>query len=155
VADIVSPEKRSQMMAGIKSGNTSPELIVRKALHKAGFRFRLHRKDLPGRPDIVLPKHRAVVFVNGCFWHGHDQCNLFRLPKSRSEFWEAKINGNKARDARDILELESRGWKPIVVWECAVKGRGRVDGETLAVMLSEAIQVPLNSAVHVRGTEHR
>jgi len=141
------------MMAAIKSANTSPELVVRRALHKAGFRFRLHKRDLPGRPDIVLPKHRAVVFVNGCFWHGHDQCSLYRLPKSRSEFWEAKISGNKARDTRDILELENWGWKPIVVWECAVKGKGRLDSEKLACRLSEAIQTTHNSVVHVRGTE--
>lgn len=140
-------------MAAIKSRNTSPELVVRRALHKAGFRFRLHRRDLPGRPDIVLPKHRTLVFVNGCFWHGHENCSLFRLPKSRTDFWKAKITGNQARDARDLAELEHLGWRTIVVWECALKGKRRLADEALAYRLLDAIQYSHVLVTHVRGTE--
>lgn len=121
MVDIVTPDKRSQMMAGIGSKNTKPELIVRKMLHAAGFRFRLHRKDLPGKPDIVLPKHRVAIFVHGCFWHGHENCRLFRLPKSRAEFWAAKIGDNRARDERNQAQLLLDGWRVVVIWECALK----------------------------------
>lgn len=152
MADVVSPEKRSQMMAGIKSGNTSPELAVRKTLHAAGFRFRLHKRDLPGRPDIVLPKYKTAIFVNGCFWHGHENCRLFRLPKSRTEFWETKITGNRARDARDIQALQHLGWKSVVVWECAVKGKGRLSDQLLSNALKEALVSNKNPMIEVRGT---
>ncbi len=110
VVDVVSPEKRSQMMAGISGKNTKPEIFVRKILHRMGYRFRLHKKDLPGKPDIVLPRYKIVIFVQGCFWHGHENCHLFRLPKSRTEFWEAKIVGNKARDEKVLMELSQLGY---------------------------------------------
>lgn len=139
-------------MAGIKSGNTSPELAVRKTLHAAGFRFRLHKRDLPGRPDIVLPKYKTAIFVHGCFWHGHENCRLFRLPKSRTEFWETKITGNRARDARDIQALQHLGWKSVVVWECAVKGKGRLSDQLLSNALTEALVANKNPIVEVRGT---
>lgn len=104
-------------MAGIKGKNTRPEIAVRKALHAAGYRFRLHRKDLPGKPDIVLPKYRTVIFVHGCFWHGH-MCKNFKWPKTRPEFWREKIEGNIERDKRAVAELEQLGWNMIVIWEC-------------------------------------
>ena len=107
------------MMSGIKGKNTKPEILVRKALHKAGYRFRLHDKKLPGKPDIVLPKYRTVILVHGCFWHGHD-CKYFKWPKTRPEFWRKKIEGNKARDARHVAKLENDGWVVKVIWECEV-----------------------------------
>ncbi|MDT3687392.1 MAG: very short patch repair endonuclease [Pseudorhodoplanes sp.] len=124
MADIVSPEVRSRMMAGIRGKNTKPELLLRHGLHALGFRFRLHGKNLPGRPDIVFPKHRAVIFVHGCFWHGHD-CPLYRLPATRTEFWRQKITRNKNVDIRVEQAIEALGWRQGVVWECALKGRHR------------------------------
>jgi DNA mismatch endonuclease, patch repair protein len=117
LADIVDKSTRSRMMAGIKGKDTKPEIIVRKALHAAGFRFRLHHKGLPGKPDIVLPKFKAVVFVHGCFWHGHE-CAKFRWPKTRPLFWQKKILGNKSRDHLTRKALKSVGWTPFVIWEC-------------------------------------
>lgn len=111
-------------MAGIRGKNTKPELQVRRALHAEGFRYRLHDAKLPGKPDMVFPKHRAVVLVHGCFWHGH-HCHLFRLPVSRSEFWQAKIQGNVERDHRAIMALLHNGWRVGTVWECALKGKNR------------------------------
>lgn len=124
-ADIVTPEVRSWMMSGIRGKNTKPELVLRSALHRAGFRFRLHRKDLPGRPDIFFPKRDAALFVHGCFWHGHD-CHLFKWPASREEFWRTKIAGNVERDRRQITALKDAGFRVGIVWECALKGRTRL-----------------------------
>lgn len=123
MADIVDRQTRSRMMSGIRGKNTLPEGIIRKRLHARGFRFRLHRRDLPGAPDIVLPKYSAVILVNGCFWHGHD-CRLFRWPKTRPEFWRKKLRGNIRRDERNIDRLRELGWRVCVVWECEIKGVG-------------------------------
>ena len=123
--DIVTPEVRSRMMSGIRGKNTKPEITVRSALHRLGFRFRLHARDLPGKPDLVFRKHRAVIFVHGCFWHGHD-CHLFRWPATRPDFWRSKINGNIARDRDSRSALSDRGWRVAVVWECALRGRARL-----------------------------
>lgn len=120
--DIVSPEKRSRMMAGIRGKNTGPEMIVRKELFRRGFRYRLHAKQLPGKPDLVFPKYRTVIQVNGCFWHGHD-CSLFKWPKSNREFWKKKIGSNIERDRRNLGNLEKEGWRVITVWECALKNK--------------------------------
>lgn len=120
MVDKVSAEVRSRIMSQIKGKDTKPELMVRKALHAAGFRFRLHRKDLPGNPDITLPKYRVVVFVHGCFWHGHG-CALSHTPKTNVDYWTKKIIRNKTRDAQAIKELESNGWKVHVIWECALE----------------------------------
>lgn len=119
--DIVSKAKRSEMMAGIKSYDTKPELLIRKALHSMGYRFRINDKSLPGKPDIVFPKYKAVVFIHGCFWHKHD-CSLFKWPKSRSDFWKKKIMGNVVHDIKVKEQLLEMGWRVGVVWECAVKG---------------------------------
>lgn len=110
------------MMAGIKGKNTKPEIVVRKALHAQGYRFRLHDKKLPGKPDIVLPKYKTVIFVHGCFWHKHD-CKHFKWPKTRPEFWREKIEGNVARDKKHAEELITLGWNVKVVWECEVKDK--------------------------------
>lgn len=125
MVDIVSAAVRSRMMSGIKSKNTKPELVLRKGLHGLGYRFRLHEKNLPGKPDLVFPKRRAVLFAHGCFWHGHN-CHLFRLPSTRPEFWEAKIARNKEVDDRSTLALREAEWRVGVVWECALKGRTRL-----------------------------
>lgn len=118
------------MMSGIRGKNTKPELILRRGLHALGFRFRLHDKRLPGKPDLVFPKYRAVIFAHGCFWHGHD-CHLFKWPSSRPEFWLAKIKRNREVDARSEILLAQDGWRQCVVWECAMKGRTKLPLEDL------------------------
>lgn len=130
MADVVSPQKRSEMMSGIRGKDTKPEHFIRKALHAHGYRFRLHRKDLPGKPDLVLPKYRAVIFVHGCFWHGHD-CHLFKWPKSRPDFWRTKITRNRENDEKALDALEEQDWRVLVVWECAVKGKERLEPEVI------------------------
>ena len=120
MADVVDRQTRSRMMSGIRGADTKPEIAVRKALHAAGFRYRLHVRDLPGRPDIVLPRHRAVIFVHGCFWHRHD-CHLFRWPATRN-----KISGNVERDRLAIEALLGASWRVLVIWECALKGKTRI-----------------------------
>lgn len=120
MTDVVSAKKRSQMMSGIRGKDTQPELLVRRYLHAQGFRFRLHAKNLPGKPDIVLPKWNAAVFVHGCFWHWHD-CRYFKLPQTRTEFWREKLAGNKARDEMNSCRLEALGWRVFVVYECALR----------------------------------
>ncbi|MNL17484.1 Very short patch repair protein [compost metagenome] len=110
------------MMAGIKGRNTKPELVLRRALHRAGFRYRLHRRDLPGKPDLVLPRFGAVVFVHGCFWHRHRDCRFCTTPKSNAEFWLKKFEGNVARDAAAIESLCKSGWRVAIVWECSLRG---------------------------------
>lgn len=116
------------MMSGIRSKDTKPELQIRRGLHAAGFRYRLHVKDLPGKPDLVLPRFNAVIFVHGCFWHGHD-CNLFKWPKSREAFWQQKIGTNRQNDAKHIAALRDAGWRVLVIWECALKGRTKLAPE--------------------------
>jgi DNA mismatch endonuclease (patch repair protein) len=119
----VDAATRSRMMAGIKGKNTKPELLLRKALHKRGFRYSLHSKKLPGRPDIVFPSRKAVIFVHGCFWHGHD-CRYFRVPSTRPEFWLRKIASNQMRDRYVASRLRESGWRQLIVWECALRRKG-------------------------------
>ncbi len=125
-ADDEIPAHRRRTMSRIRSRNTKPEQLVRKGLHARGLRFRLHRRDLPGTPDLVLPRYRVALFVHGCFWHGHgaedsEACQLFRWPKTRSEFWRQKIVGNRARDARVQAKLQASGWRVAVIWECQLR----------------------------------
>ncbi len=117
-------------MAGIRGKNTGLEVYLRRGLHAKGFRYRLHAADLPGKPDLAFPKYGATVFINGCFWHGHD-CELFRLPKTRSEFWRRKIDSNVARDAIVKRELAMFGWRQMVIWECSIRGKGRMGVEAV------------------------
>lgn len=119
--DVMTPQQRHDCMSHIRSKNTKPEQLVRRALWHLGFRYRLHVKDLSGKPDIVLPKYKAVIFINGCFWHGHDGCKDFVIPMSNTAFWLGKIGKNKERDTRDGVALASAGWKVITIWECELK----------------------------------
>jgi DNA mismatch endonuclease (patch repair protein) len=135
VTDVVDAATRSRMMSGIRGKNTKPEIRVRSLLHRAGYRFRLHVSHLPGRPDIVLPRHRAVVFVHGCFWHGH-ACPLFKIPGTRSSFWRTKIERNRANDADALSRLVEDNWRIATVWECALKGRKRLSDEAIATRLT-------------------
>lgn len=121
MADTFTPEQRSAVMARVKNRNTTPEKIVRSLLHAMGFRFRLHRKDLPGSPDIVLPRHKTVIFVHGCFWHGHTGCRRGARPTSNTEFWNAKIDRNVERDRLAVSGLEQTGWRVLTVWQCELK----------------------------------
>lgn len=119
--DVHTSEQRHRNMSAVKSKDTKPEILVRKGLHAAGYRFRLHVKDLPGNPDIVLPKYKIVIFVNGCFWHRHPGCKYASTPASNADFWKAKFEANIARDKRNYTQLEKLGWKVIVIWECEIR----------------------------------
>ncbi len=121
VADVHTIEQRRYNMQQIKATNTKPEMLVRKFLHAKGFRYSLHKKTLPGKPDIVLPKYKTIIFIHGCFWHGHANCKNFTIPKTRTQWWTEKINMNKANDAKDMKALKKEGWKVITVWECKLK----------------------------------
>lgn len=121
MADVHTPEQRSYNMSRIRNKNTKPEELVRKHLFSKGFRYRKNDPRLPGKPDIVLPKYKTVIFVNGCFWHGHEGCRYFVWPKSNAEFWKAKISGNIEHDQRTYTHLQKLGWRVIVVWECELK----------------------------------
>lgn len=134
MADRITPEARSRLMSKIGPKNTGPELLVRSLLHRMGYRFRLHRKGLPGTPDIVLPGRGVAIFVNGCFWHGH-ACKVGKMPKSRLDYWGPKIEANVARDARKHRQLRRLGWRTIVVWECKIK-----DEEKLAIRLRRHLE---------------
>lgn len=139
MADIVSPEKRSAMMAGIRGKDTRPEIIIRKALFARGLRYLVHDKRLPGKPDLVFPKRKAVIFVEGCFWHGHD-CHLFKMPSTRQDFWKTKISVNRQRDARVRADLQELGWRYLTVWECALKGKTRLPFSDLVDTIIEWIE---------------
>jgi len=133
VADVHTIEQRRYNMQQIKSANTKPELLVRKFLHANGFRYSLHKKTLPGKPDIVLPKYKTVIFIHGCFWHGHTNCKYFTIPKTRTEWWTDKINTNKINDAKAVKALKKEGWKVITVWECKLKDKK--NERTLSLLL--------------------
>lgn len=121
MVDRINAERRSANMAAIKGKNTGPEITVRKDLHAAGFRFRLHRRDLPGKPDLVLPKYRTAVFVHGCFWHMHKDCPNATIPKSNTNFWVGKLGENALRDVKNQTQLKELGWRVYVIWECELK----------------------------------
>lgn len=121
MADVHDKATRSYNMSQIKGKNTKPEMLVRKFLHAHGFRYRLHVKDLPGKPDIVLPKYKTVIFVHGCFWHGHEGCRYYVIPKTKTDWWLSKINGNIANDTKAEHALKEKGWNIITLWECELK----------------------------------
>ena len=134
MTDVYPPDKRSAVMRAVKAKGTGPERVVRKALTRLGARYRLHRKDLPGSPDIVLPGRRLALFVHGCFWHGHDCARGARVPKQNRDYWESKIGRNRARDQRTRGELEGLGWTALTLWECELK-----DEAALKARLSDAL----------------
>jgi len=139
MTDIVTPQKRSQMMSGIRGKNTKPEILIRKALFALGWRYRLHDNSLPGKPDLVFRRLRAVIFVDGCFWHGHN-CHLFRLPATRVEFWTEKIARNRIRD-RDVRNsLQDLGWRHLTVRECAVRGRTRLPADEVITKIASLLE---------------
>jgi DNA mismatch endonuclease (patch repair protein) len=137
MSDVFSKEKRSWVMSRISGGDTKPEITVRKILHAMGYRFRLHVRRLPGNPDIVLSRHRKVIFVHGCFWHGHRGCPRSKRPSTNVDFWNAKIDANIRRDEKVSQELERRGWKVLIVWECEVKLRDPLMRRLAAFMAEE------------------
>jgi DNA mismatch endonuclease, patch repair protein len=137
MTDVYSPEKRSAVMRRVKSKDTSPELKVRKALTALGARYRLHRKDLPGKPDIVLPGRRLALFVHGCFWHGHDCARGARVPKQNRDYWVGKVDRNRVRDARSREALAALGWRVETIWECDLKDPAALEVRLIG-LLSEA-----------------
>lgn len=159
MADVLTVEQRRLNMSRIRGKDTKPELMLRRGLHAMGLRYRLHRKDLPGRPDMVFPRYRAAIMVHGCFWHGHG-CPLFKWPATRQEFWQAKIEGNRTRDARDLAGLAAAGWRVLVVWECALKGPHRrpadsVLAEIVAWMVSNSAIGTLQGDYHAGRRNYR
>jgi len=138
MADVHEPETRSYNMSQIKATDTKPEMIVRKFLHANGFRYRVHVKDLPGKPDLVLPKYNTVIFVHGCFWHVHEGCKYFKIPQTRTEWWRKKLFGNKERDEEHFKLLTRQGWNVITIWECELKPDSAK--ETLYELISELKQ---------------
>ena len=134
MTDILTPEQRRLTMSRVRSEHTKPEMVLRRGLHARGLRYRLHPKDAPGKPDMVFQRRKAVILIHGCFWHGHD-CPLFKWPATRADFWRKKIEGNRGRDARTLNELRSAGWRVLVVWECALRGKRR---RPLVDVLNEA-----------------
>ena len=149
MTDVVDKETRSKMMAGIKGKNTKPEIMIRKKLHKIGFRYRLHNKSLPGKPDLVFSKYKAVIFINGCFWHGHN-CHLFKYPDSREEFWHNKIDKTRETDLRNISLLTNNGWRVLQIWECSIKGKERLDINEVIKVTSEWLKSQ-DEAFEIRG----
>jgi DNA mismatch endonuclease (patch repair protein) len=121
MTDVFTKDKRSWIMSRVKGRDTKPEILVRSLVHRMGFRFRLHRRDLPGKPDIVLPRHKKVIFVHGCFWHGHKQCSRSKRPTTNERFWNKKLDGNIERDKRFRRKLHRMGWKVVVVWQCETR----------------------------------
>lgn len=146
MTDVVDTAIRSKMMSGIRGKDTKPELRIRSLLHAKGVRFRIHRKDLPGKPDLTLPKFRSVIQVHGCFWHGHS-CRLFKWPQTRPDFWRQKIGRNVERDHAAIASLHSKGWRTLVIWECALRSQEfRAAPESLAIKIIEWLNETTNAA---------
>lgn len=135
--DILTPLQRAYCMSRIKGENTKPEMAVRKFLHAAGFRFRLHKKDLPGRPDLVLAKYRLAIFVHGCFWHRHTDCAYASVPSSNQEFWLAKFSRNVERDSEQYATLRNIGWRILIIWECGLKIEMNKIGEVIPIILDD------------------
>ncbi|WP_052394456.1 very short patch repair endonuclease [Oleiagrimonas soli] len=121
MSDSLNPAERSRVMSKVKSKDTTPEMLVRRLVHRMGYRYKLHDRRLPGKPDLVFPSRKKLIFVHGCFWHRHESCSLARLPKSRKDFWLAKLEGNRQRDTRHCRELRASGWEILVIWECETK----------------------------------
>ncbi len=136
--DVFSKGKRSQIMSRISGKDTKPEMLVRSLLHRMGFRFRLHTKDLPGKPDITLPKHKKVIFVHGCFWHGHKDCPRSKRPSTNVKFWNEKIDGNIKRDKKNIQSLENQDWKTLILWTCEIKDQKTLESKLTSFMETDS-----------------
>lgn len=147
--DVHDRETRSYNMSRIRSGNTTPELVVRRECHRQGLRFRLHRKDLPGKPDLVFPRYKTAIFVHGCYWHSHECKYGAVFPKTNAEFWRSKRSATVKRDERNLLELLDRGWRVVIVWECATKGVGPLDSGTLGKQIREAVAEDAEPVRHI------
>ena len=148
MADVMTPEQRSRCMAAIKGKDTKPEMIVRKYLFSRGLRYRVNNRKLPGSPDIVLKKYKTVVFIDGCFWHGHEGCKYYRLPKTNVDFWRHKIAMNIARDYANGVDLRLAGWKVIRVWECEINTKAKRE-ETLERLYHEIVVDNHKSSTYV------
>ena len=153
MTDHVSILKRSQIMAAVKSKDTQPELMVRSLLHKAGYRYKLHSNSLPGKPDMVLPKYKAVIFIHGCFWHGHNCIRSRKPPKTHTVYWKRKIDKNKLRDAQNVRNLHTIGWRVCVIWECALKRRGRIEEGVFVKLIAKWLKAK-DTFKEIKGT-HR
>lgn len=148
--DVLTVEQRRLNMSRIRGRDTKPELVLRRALHASGLRFRVHVRELPGCPDLVFPKHRVAAFVNGCFWHGHD-CDLFRMPATRRDFWQKKISGNRNRDIKRLAALKEQGWRTLTVWECALKGPKRSSVEKISGRCKSFIKSKNRNYLEISG----
>lgn len=150
--DVLTPAQRQLNMSRIRSRDTQPKLLIRRGLHAQSFRFRLHQQQLPGRPDLVLARHRTVVFVNGCFWHSHG-CHISRMPETRREYWQPKLDRTMQRDRDAISALQSADWRITLVWECALRGRTRLAAGDAVAQVSDFIRSQAGSLLSVSGTE--
>ncbi len=151
MVDIVDAATRSRMMSGIRSKDTRPEIALRKALHRLGFRYRLHSPAVPGKPDMIFPAYHAAVFVHGCFWHGHD-CAFFKAPQTRREFWLKKIARNRARDVLVRNLVAAAGWRQLIVWECAIRGRGPIAEDKTAAQIARWLRTS-RAFCEIRGQQ--
>ncbi|MCC4601214.1 very short patch repair endonuclease [Xanthomonas melonis] len=154
MVDVLTPAQRRLNMSRIRGRDTRPEMIIRRGLHALGFRYRLQDRTLPGRPDLVFPRYRAVIFVNGCFWHGHD-CPLFRLPATRQNFWETKISANRMRDERATKNLSEQGWRVATVWECSLKGASKLDRNQVIGLCRAFLLNDETGQANIQGTDRR
>ncbi len=150
--DVLTPVQRRLNMSRIRSRDTQPELLIRRGLHAQGFRFRLHQRQLPGRPDLALPRHHTVIFVNGCFWHSHG-CHISRMPETRREYWQPKLDRTVQRDRDAIDALQVAGWRVVLVWECALRGRTRLAAGAAVAKVSNFIRVGTGKLLSVSGVE--
>jgi DNA mismatch endonuclease (patch repair protein) len=151
MSDVLTPEQRRLNMSNVRSKNSKPEMLLRRGLHARGLRYQLHQRELPGCPDLVFRRYKAVIFVHGCFWHGH-KCHLFKLPDTRREFWQSKICGNVNRDSNAIDLLCRDGWRVVIVWECALRGTRRLDLK-LVLKKVESFLKGNRILIQVTGTE--
>lgn len=152
MADVLTLEQRRLNMSRIRGRDTKPEMVLRRGLHALGLRFRLHRKDLPGKPDLVFPRAQVVIFVHGCFWHGHN-CPMFKWPATRRDFWKVKISGNRKRDKSSVDTLQSAGWRVLVVWECALRGPGRRPVQEVLQECERFVRSSRNTSAEILGAQ--
>ncbi|MDR7945186.1 very short patch repair endonuclease [Achromobacter aegrifaciens] len=152
MVDVLTPEQRQLNMSRIRGRDTRPEMLIRRGLHACGFRYRLQDRKLPGRPDLIFPRYRAVIFVHGCFWHGHD-CPLFKLPETRRDFWDAKITSNRTRDSRVEEALLEQGWRVATIWECSLKGINKLGGDEVIQQCRLFLLSKEITQINIRGVD--